>query len=356
MRSRSLQSLVCCLLLPACGWLRSPRDANDADDEALAKHALLMADTKTPSLFLTPEFDAPVFGFASPDAKLVARPDPVENGRIAVRFLGRLHVEAYVPDGSVELYVRETKALPGTAVVLRAGDRVGLIGPRNDARQHEVAVRVRVGEAVLGPYRGRLPAELLSANMPEDPELLAGGIIYQLPAGTALPIFDSYRGELLTLVPPLQRDLSVTVVRSEGDWLRVRLGSGPCLEGLTDVPLHLLGKQAAPLPAAQAPHLRASPTQVPWRIAETAGPLVLLSAGTKLRFRKRVVAILRAEGWARALSALDADEVEVLAAVDEQVTVRAVAPASALTQVEESVFHVAPASGPGHAAALASAL
>jgi hypothetical protein len=356
-RSWTIRIFVSSLLLSACGWLRPGLDAADADaelDEVLAKHGLLLADTEAPLLFLTSEPDAPVFGFASADAKVVARPDPIENGRIAVRILGRLHVEGYVPDGFVELYVQETSMLEGTAVVLRAGDRVSLVAPKNNEREHQVAVRVPVGNIVLGPYFGRMPADLLSAVRPKEIAVLTGGITYRLPAGKALPIFGEYRGPIVTLVPPLRDDLAVTVVKHEGNWLRVRVGGGPCLEGLTYVPLDLLGQPARPAPAAPPPRLRASQGQVPWRIAQTPGPLLLVNPGTQLRFRGRIVAIFRAEGWARALSSIDQPDVEVLAAVDDLVTVRGVVPARSFTQVEESVFHLAPPAGPGAAAELAS--
>jgi hypothetical protein len=354
----STRILASSLLLSACGWLRSTEDAARADaelDDALAKRALLLADTEAPLLFLTSDHDAPAFGFANAEAKLVARPDPVENGRIAVRILGRLHVEGYVPDGSVELYVQKTSLLAGSAVVLRAGDRVGLVGPRNDAVEHEVLVRVPVGGTVLGPYRGRVPADLLAATRPKEPQVLTGGTTYQLPAGAALPIFSESRGQLVTLVPPLKRDLTLAVVGGEEDWPRVRVGSGPCLEGFTNVPLRLLGQVARPAPASRAPRVLPSRGQVPWRIARTPGPLLLVSAGTQLRFRGRIVATFRAEGWARALSSLDQAEVELLAAVDDHVTVRGVAPTRSITQVEESVFQLAPPAGPNDAAELASA-
>lgn len=343
------------LFASACPW-RSPRSAGDADDEALAKHALLLADTEAPILFLSSEPDAPAFGFANTEAKLVARQDPIENGRIAVRILGPLHVEGFVPDGSVELYVQKTSRLPGTAVLLRAGDRVGLIGPKNDATEHHVMVRVPVGSTVLGPYRGRVPAELLSATKPKELEVLVGGVTYQLPAGQALPLYGESRGQLSTLVPPLARDLTVTVLGGADEaWPRVRVGGGPCLEGFTNVPLRLVGKNALAAPAAKLPQVRPSEGQVPWRIARTPGPLLLIKPGTQLRFRGHIMATFRAEGWARALSSLDGATVEVLAAVDDRVTVRGLAPAGSFTQVEESVFRLPPAAGPGDALELASA-
>jgi hypothetical protein len=212
-----------------------------------------------------------------------------------------------------------------------------------------------------------LSADLLSPTRPNEPELLTGGIAYQLPAGQALPIYNGFRGELLTLVPPLKTDLAVTVMGTEGSWFRVRVGSGPCIEGFTDTALRLLGQNARPVPAAKPPRMRTSRGQVPWRIAQTPGPLLLVNAGTQLRFRGRIVATLRREGWARALSSLEEArgsareqneeaQVEVLAAVDDQVTVRGVVPAKSTTQVEESVFHLAPPPGPGCAAQLDSAL
>jgi hypothetical protein len=345
------------LLLSACSGLHSANaaDANAELDEALAKRAMLLADTDGPVLFLTSKRDAPRFGFGNTDAKLVIRPDPIENGRIPVRILGRLHVEGYVPDGAVELYVQKSSLHAG-AVVLRAGDRVGLIGPKNDAREHEIAIRVPVGNLVIGPYRGRLSADLLSASRPSAPDVLTGGVAYQLPAGQALPIFNGFRGELVTLVPPLKTDLMVTVVGSEGSWFRVRVGSGPCIEGFTNAQLRLLGQNALPVPPAKPARVRTSRGDVPWRIAQTPGPLLLVNAGTQLRFRGRIVATLRSEGWARALSSLDDTEVEVLAAVDDQVTVRGMVAAKSFTQVEESVFHLTPPAGPGSAAQLDSAV
>jgi hypothetical protein len=154
----------------------------------------------------------------------------------------------------------------------------------------------------------------------------------------------------------LKTPLRVTVVGEQGGWFRVRVGNGPCLSGFTDAQLRLLGQAAVPAPPAQPPRVRLSRSDVPWRIAQTPGPLLLVNAGSQLRFRGRIVATFRREGWARALSPLDQSEVEVLAAVDDQVTVRGVVAAKSFTQVEESVFHLAPPLGPGSAALLDSAI
>jgi hypothetical protein len=354
---RSALVLVCGLVASACGWLRSGHDAADADaelDEELAEGALLLADTRAPVLFATTDPSAPAFGFGTARARLVVRDDPSENGRIPVRVLGPLHVEGYVPDGSVELYASHNEALAGTPVVLRAGDRVSLIQPKNGAAAHRVTVKVPVADLLLGPFETTASAELFSARWPTEADVLGGGIVYRLPPGHPLPLFDAPHGALSTLIPPLREELAVSVLGIEQSWLRVRVGAGPGLEGFPQAPLVLLGHNAPETPRARKPK-RAPQAAVPWRIAQNPGPLMQVLAGAQLRFRGRLIAIFRRDGWARALGPIDAEEVEVLAAVDDRVTVRGVAASASLVQVEESVFGIPPVRGPGSAIELGAA-
>ncbi|MFT3923995.1 MAG: hypothetical protein QM778_15785 [Myxococcales bacterium] len=356
---------VCTLLLAAslavctsaCGRTQSSADADAELDEALAAKAMLLGRTRSPVFFLTSESDSPALGFGSDDAKLVVRDDPSENGRTPVRVLGRLHLEAYVPNGLVELRVQENTPVAGTALVLRAGDRVGLVEPRNDSGVHRVNIRVAVADQVLGPFEGGLDARYLSAKPPPKSEPLESGIAYTLPANTALPVYRGPREELLTLVPPLVAELPVTVLAIERNWFMVRVGKGPFLQGFTNAPLALVGKPAGARMVQLKPKQKRPINSVPWRIAQSPGPLLLVAAGTQLRFRGRIVATLRSAGWARALGSIDHDgDVEVLAAVDDIVTVRGTAPKPALTVVSEEALGLEPVSGPGYAAELGSAI
>jgi hypothetical protein len=342
------------LLLASCGWRRSAEDAADVDpDAALAEGALLLGASKAPVFFLTSEPNAPALGFGDQNAKLIVRDDPSENGRTPVRVLGRLHLEAYVPDGLLEQRAKQDLTLEGTAIVLRAGDRVGLLAPRSEAEERRVVTWVPIAKVLLGPFGGTLPADMLTSKKPERRSALPRGIAYRLPAFLPLPIYDAPRGDLMSLVPPQPEDLQVAVLELQQNWFLVRVGRGPYLQGYTNAPLTLLGNQAK---LHALPKERPSPgAQVPWRIAQSQGPLMRVAAGTQLRFQGRIVATFRNTGWARALSALDQSDVEVLAAVDEAITVRGVAPRAALTPLDESSFKLPPATGAGGAAELGSA-
>ncbi len=139
-------------------------DGADADaelDEALAARACCLAPSKEPVFFLTSEPDAPAIGYGgSGEAKLIVREDPSRTAT-PVRVLGRLHLEAYVPDGLVECACKRTLRSRAPRWCCARGDRVGLVEPRNNTGVHRIAIRVSVADQVLGPLRDACPQSSL---------------------------------------------------------------------------------------------------------------------------------------------------------------------------------------------------
>jgi hypothetical protein len=83
--------------------------------------------------------------------------------------------------------------------------------------------------------------------------------------------------------------------------------------------------------------------RVPRRILEAAGPLKRVANGAELHFRGKAIAKLRSEGWARVIAEAPNGLAEVLAAADDQITVRALVDARQLADVEPGLTSVLPA-------------
>ncbi len=350
-------------LLPLTAWLfvsgvacgHGASSSKDTDElvEVGERRVMLLGESAEPAFFLGPEPAAPALGFGGRDAKLIILA-PSQQGRTRVRVHGRLSVEAYVPDAYFELRAQRHVRLSGTPVLVASDNRVRLLGGADSRGLVPVAARVQVGDLTLGPFEGTVPMEALAANSPTDPgEPLSSGIAYRLQAQTALPLYNAPQGELISLVAPQAQAQTVQVLRMEGLWFSVRLGTGPYLEGFTNAPLVVIGKPLE-APKALAP---SSPPRgdVPTQIAEAQGTLKRVPRNTRLTFRGKPLAIFRSDGWARVLSGESGGQVEVLAAADELVTVRAMVASEALLDADEQAVGLPLASSPGIAQQLATA-
>jgi hypothetical protein len=292
---------------------------------------MLLGESDGPAFFLSAAPDAPAVGFGSRDAKLILT-GPAEHGRVPVRAHGRLTLEAYVPERLLELRAQRVERLAGTPVTVGPNDRVRVLGPAREPGLLEVEAMPRWGSQLLGPFTGTLPVAALAANEAtgEPGPDAAGGLPYRLPARSALPVYDAPQGELLALIAPDYEDRLVQVVSLDKDWYRVRVGDGPYLIGYTNAPL-TLATRARPTDDGQ----RARETgPMPQRIEESAGALRRIAKGTRVRFGQRSIATFRSDGWARVLLEQPDGDVEVLAAADDQVTVRGLVRASELLAVE----------------------
>lgn len=328
---RSLPALG--LLLASCAHSGAkPAQAPEGEEEVEARRVVLLGETAEPAFFLSAEADAPAIAFGGVGAKLILR-GPSSQGRTPVRVHGRVTLEAYVPDELLELRAQRALVLPKTQVFLASGDTLRILGPGGAENHVKVAANVQVGASVLGPFTSELPLEALAANTPPSPtaaEALEPGILYSLPAETAMPLFDEPHGALVALLPAQTFSLLVAVLAVEPTGFRVRLGQGPYLTAFTSAPLVLLGSASRTDPEPTAP----SRGLLPARIKQTPGRLMRIANGTKLSFRGVLVATFRSEGFARILQE-NGKSVEVLAAADDHVAVRGVADAESLFAVDD---------------------
>jgi hypothetical protein len=238
-------------------------------------------------------------------------------------------------------------------VYVGPNDLLQVLGP-GPRRRVRVRARPRLSASELGTYEGTYPAVGLAARK-APPEALAPdpGQPYRVPAQTALALFELPRGELVAELPAQAASYEVRVVGEAQGWLAVRAGSGPYLIGWTSAPLQ---PQAAPSPAPEEPRaasandtdgegaMRLGDERLPVRLRDEPGALKRVAAGTKLRFGSRVIAVFKARGWARVVTRYEqAGFADVLAAVDDQVTVRGLLPTADLSEPEPASETARPA-------------
>ena len=92
-------------------------------------------------------------------------------------------------------------------------------------------------------------------------------------------------------------------------------------------------QQAADAKAAalvKAPARVRDPAMLPARLASEPGPVKRVARGTRVMFNERVVAVFESEGWARVIAQYPGGQVDVIAAVGDDVTVRGLVPVSSL--------------------------
>ena len=333
------------LLIAACAaGAAEPGDANapglgDVGAEGGSREAtrwprsFLAGPGTGPALYLDESPQAPAIGYLSEGALVRLRAFP-ENGRVAVNVLGGMKVRAHLDARRLALRVRSRGALAGTPIYFGPGDYVRVFGPDPQPGLMRVEAQVDLGrgpEVTLPAFRGTFDEASLSTEVPADVEALPEGTAMQLPAGVAVPLYAS-PSEVSAQLPALDPPLVVSVLRDRGRWKGVRVGVGPYLVGYIDT-------EATPLTPAEALPRRATPAPtaggVPRRIrGEDAGRALLrIAAGTRVSHGEgRIVAILQEAGFGREWERFDdTNEVDVFLAVDDQVAVRGLVPASAVS-------------------------
>jgi hypothetical protein len=318
-----------CVLLGACKT--SPATTAKPSSPAVERRVMLLAATSAPAFFLGSAPEAPAVGFGSSDAKLILL-GSAQQGRVPVRVHGRLTLEAFVPEGMLELRAQRAETVEGTPVFVAPNDRVRLRGRAGPDGKVRVQVSAQVGELLLGPFEGHLPlASLAATEAPSDAPEAPTGILYALPANTPLALYREPKGELLALVPAQPEVQLVTVTSVTEGWLAVRVGTGPYLRGHTNAPLVLQGAAPSRVPSGSTASVE--PPTLPRRIAETAGALKRVASGAEVLFRGKRIAVFRSEGWARVLQERDGMS-EVFAAADELVSVRGLVKSERLSETE----------------------
>ena len=286
-----------------------------------------------PALYLDARPEAPAIGYLSEGAVVRLRAFP-EDGRVAVNVLGAMKVQAHLDATRLALRSLGRGALAGTPVYFGPGDYVRVFGPDPQPGLMRVEAHVDLGrgpEVTLPPFRGTYDETALGMEVPPGAEALPEGTAMQLPAGVAVPLYASPTEVAVTL-PALEPPLVVSMLRDRGRWKGVRVGVGPYLVGYIDT-------EATPLsPATALPRRDASARAdggVPRRIrSEDEGrPLLAIASGTRVSHGQgRTIAILQADGFGREWERFDdTNEVDVFLAVDDQVAIRGLVPAAAVS-------------------------
>ncbi len=294
----------------------------------------LLAGSDEPVLFLGPERDAPAVGYASADLSVRLAGSP-QAGRVLIKVLGALEVQAHVPSKLLSLRVQRRGRVRGTPTYVGPGDRLRVLGPAAEAGR----VRVVATPSVLGhrtqPYEGTYPVQGLAAKpAPATTSQPEPGAAYELAAGLPFSLYDLPNGNQVVApsTSPLATD--VTVLRQEGAWYAVRVGSGPYLIGYTSSQLKprkpgAVTQDALTLKSAVLPP--PANAGIPVRLVHERGELKRVAAGTQLFFNNAPFAILRSPGWARVLAEYPNGEVDAFVAADDHVAVRALLSRSALS-------------------------
>ena len=295
-----------------------------------------------PALYLGPESAAPAVGYVSPGVVFRVA-GPPEGDRLPVRIAGPLKVRAWITLTRVAALAQRRGRVRGAPAYLGPNDQVMVLG-ESDGGRLRVAVRPWLGrppQESLGPFIGTFPARGLGATEVDPATVQAPppGEPHRLPEGAVVPVFDRPGGREVTSLPSTTPALIVVVLRRRGDWAQIRAGLGPYVMGWVQSPL---------VPTAESPAigglLGAAVHQgpLPERIAaESSRPLLRVESGARVRFRGRTVAIFGQQGFAREMRRYPNGEVDVFAAVNDQLAVRGMVRAQSVSAMEEP----APAAG-----------
>lgn len=283
-----------------------------------------------PALYLGPNAnDAPV-GYLSPDTAFEVA-GPLGGERVAVRVSGPMTVEGlYFTTSRLAARVLRGGRVRGTPVSVGVGNLVRVLGPDSEERRTRIAVTPLVADPRLrdglGTWEGSFPVVGLGTDTSAATESLPEGSTRRLPA-SEVGLYEAPGGALVYTLPALNPGLTVELVRDEGPWHAVRVGSGPYLVGF--VQGNLVPAAATIVPPSGAGRSGAA---LPQRISdESAHPLFRVPAGTEVVFEGRVIARLNQPGWARELRRYAAyEQSDVFIAVDDSVAVRGLVRVSAL--------------------------
>jgi hypothetical protein len=284
-----------------------------------------------PAIYAGPEEDAPRFGYLRPGVRMRVEGE-AQNGRVEVTLAGALATRAWVPLERLALYAQRSFRLEGTRAYVGANDLVEVVTTNEDG-SYRIRVRPWLGgHDYLGPFEGTVPADAL-ADRPTEGEVepLRAGECFTSPSGVTAPVYANRERESLGELPAVEGGIPVTVMRQGGGWFGARVGFGPY------VLAYLQGDYVACGGPTPAPRPRFAPAEVADRPAWMdghAGELLRVASGTRLQVREQTVARLRAEGWARRNGEMDGG-IDVFVAVNDDVALRALAPAEALTPVIE---------------------
>lgn len=362
MRSWSSRGVLGLLILSASLLALTPgckRRPNGAEGEATAAggegvgeappptgdlpRVLTIGPGAGPALYMGSGTSAPAFGYLSPGVR-VRLESGVQGGRAEVLVAGPLPTKGWVPTERLAAYVQERGRVDGTPFYVGPNDLVTVLGPAAEAGKMRISVRPWLGgpmtaetsflDARVGTFATDLladrPVEAGSVEAPTE------GQCFRLPAGQSVPVYDRPNGEAVLNLPPQDPPATVVVLRERAPWYGIRAGYGPYVVGYVQVPLTACeGPRPPPAPMVPSPA-----GEVPSWMAQERGNLYRVAAGTRVTFgrdpdgRPRTIARLREQGWARELRRQDGDQIDAFIAVNEDVALRGLVPASALTLVE----------------------
>lgn len=328
---RSLLILGCVFAVVGCG-AAAPPPTIGSDEEARTgvpsgwPEVMIVMPGEGPALYLGPEDDSPAIGYVTMGAR-VRIDGPEQHGRVPVTVGGRMISRGWIPLSRLGLYATQRGRVDDTPVYLAAGDLVAVLG-RNADGSFRVALGPWLGRSEndrLGPYEGTLSNDRLAASPPPESErALNPGENRLLPGDRETLVYDRPGGNLIGRIAPANPPHTVVVLRSRDAWHGVRIGVGPFLVGYVEGDL----QPSASGPTAAWTPPRSGAGAMPNVIANEQGPLLRVQAQTEVRFLDRVIARVRAEGWARQLTVVGGDQLDVFVAVDDTCSVRGLIPAS----------------------------
>ncbi|MDW8245823.1 MAG: hypothetical protein RMJ84_04520 [Sandaracinaceae bacterium] len=292
---------------------------------------LITLPGKGPAIFAGHEEEAPPFGHLGFGLRARVEGEP-KGQRIPVTIGGSFIVRGWVPLHRLAACTLRRGRISGTPIYVGANDPVSIIS--SEGESYRIIVRPRFGRVELDEdadgYSGVIPANWVGegdASAP-DPGLNQGQPM-QLP-GWEVELYDRPGGQVVARIPTADPPLTVIVLKDQGEWKGVRVGVGPFLVGFVNVPLTPSSVEAV----GERPKRPEPSNEMPFRIANEAGPLHRVAAGTRVFFYGEAVGTLKRDGWAREVSGRRGDQVDVYLAVDDGVAIRGLVPVSSLQPVE----------------------
>lgn len=339
------------------------RSAGAAEASVAWPDQLLVGDGDEPALFRRSGGTQAVAWVA---AGVELRPrGVVRSGRVRAIVDGPLQVRGWIPIERLEAVALARGRVSGSPLFLVPGDRVRL--RRVDGAHAEVEAHARLAHPQLPrspAFRGTFPLARLGAALSGSGEGGSPGRPVRIRRATELRA--SPDGEVQWTLPALDPPLPAIVLRERGATLGVRIGIGPYLVGY--VPASALDEVArkqdevldpwrpdrrspvapatrdpwanARAPEPDSPEDPESPegpesperpeSPLPPRLQQAVvRPIWSVRAGARVEVDGVTMAIFREPGFAVELERAGA-RAEVLAAVDDTVTVRGTVPISDL--------------------------